>query len=611
MARERNVVRQQRYQGELERSRKWRNQEELDSLWERLVDLYRGKHYKAQSPDDRLIINLAFATKNVIAPSIAVNNPRFVVNARKPDAAPHALITEEVLNYLWRTHKYHGQFRLAVDDFLCVGHGWLKVGYKFVKEPEVKEPDEGDEEKGEAPGVDDRDEEREGNVESEKRVLDDRPFIERISPFDMYVDPDARHPSEMRWIAQRIRRPVADVKVDKRYAAKVRRQVNPTAASKWEQKDEGSAAHDSTNSSEVGYVDIFEYYDLKTNTVCTFADGTEDFLIPPKPQPYAFGHPFVMLRNYEVPDHFYPIGELEQIEAMQLELNATRTQQLNHRKRYARKYLYDESFFTDQAARDALESDEDNTMVPVNAAGGSIQNAVVPMPTVPTPPEFYTISDQIQQDIDTVSGVSDYMRGAAANIRRTATEAAMIQDAQNARAADKLARIEETLAECGGRLVQLMQQYMTGEHVIRVVGSNRMPVWVNFDKDYIQGEFDFEVEGGSTEPRNESFRRQSALQLVDAMTPFVEGGYVDAMELARHVLQYGFDVKDPSIFLTQPTGPEGQQLPPEQQGMPPEPRLPGMQGPPPMEQMQEQVPGIPDDLLNQLEGFNQAPVNSY
>ena len=39
---------------------------------------------------------------------------------------------------------------------------------------------------------------------------------------------------------------------------------------------------------------------------------------------------------------------------------------LNHRKRYARKYLYMEDAF-DEVGIDALESDDDNTMVPVNA----------------------------------------------------------------------------------------------------------------------------------------------------------------------------------------------------------------------------------------------------
>ena len=43
-----------------------------------------------------------------------------------------------------------------------------------------------------------------------------------------------------------------------------------------------------------------------------------------------------MVRNHEVTDEFYPIGELEMIETLQHELNETRTQMMNHRKRFQR-----------------------------------------------------------------------------------------------------------------------------------------------------------------------------------------------------------------------------------------------------------------------------------
>ena len=166
----------------------------------------------------------------------------------------------------------------------------------------------------------------------------------------------------------------------------------------------------------------------RRKTYCVFADGaTDGFLINPTKMPYAFGHPFLMLRNYEVPDDFYPMGELEEIEALQLELNETRTQMLNHRKRFARKYLYMEDALDDVGIV-ALESDEDNTMVPVNA-GQDINRVIIPLPSVGTPPEFYSQSQMIEDDMDKVSGVSDYMRGNSPDIRRTATEAAMIQDA--------------------------------------------------------------------------------------------------------------------------------------------------------------------------------------
>ena len=54
-------------------------------------------------------------------------------------------------------------------------------------------------------------------------------------------------------------------------------------------------------------------------------------------------------------------------------------------------------------------------------------------------------------------------------IRRTATEASIIADAQNARAADKLATVELSIGEIARRVIQLMQQYMTGQQVARIV----------------------------------------------------------------------------------------------------------------------------------------------
>ena len=294
--------------------------------------------------------------------------------------------------------------------------------------------------------------------------------------------------------------------------------------------------------------------------MCTFALDSDEagstdsgFLIKPRPMPYATGHPFEMLRNYEVPDHFYPMGDVEQIESLQLELNQTRTQMMNHRKRFQRKWLYERDAF-DREGVQALEADIDNTMIPV-MSDGNPANVIAPLPAVITPTEFYDQSAMISNDIDRVSGVTDYQRGASANtMKRTATEAAMIQDSANARAQDRLAGIEGSLARIGERVIGLMQQFLTGEQVARIV---TMPgkAWVPYDVDYIQGKFDFEVAAGSTEPQNETFRRQSAMQLVDASMPFLEMGVANPQALYMHILQKGFGVKDVSSFIMASGGP--------------------------------------------------------
>jgi hypothetical protein len=377
------------------------------------------------------------------------------------------------------------------------------------------------------------------------------------------------------------------------------------------------------------------------------------FLIKPAKMPYAMGHPFEMLRNYEIPDHFYPIGDVSQIESPQLELNMTRVQMMSHRKRFSRKWIYKRDAF-DKDGVAALESDVDNSMIPVNDVEENLQGVIVPLPAVITPSEFYDQSGMITNDIDRISGVSDYQRGGSqASIKRTATEAAMIQDSANSKAQDRLAKIEGSLARLGERVIALMQQYMTGEQVARIV---TMPgkAWINYDADYIQGEFDYEVAAGSTEPMNETFRRQSALQLVDAMMPFLDGGIVNPNTLAMHVLQKGFGIKDAQSFMMQqveldpetgmpipppppmpqapappPGGPVGA-LPP---GAPPAPGGMPPQGPPPMQQQQmppqgppavappqgmpQQIPpeilqllqqaGVPPEIIQQIQATGQIP----
>jgi hypothetical protein len=141
-----------------------------------------------------------------------------------------------------------------------------------------------------------------------------------------------------------------------------------------------------------------------------------------------------------------------------------------------------------------------------------------------------------------------------------------------------MGRIEGFLSLIGERLIQLLQQYMTGEQVVRVIGANAVPVWVKYDKDYIKGEFDFEVEAGSTQPQNETFRRQSAMQLVDAMAPFAQAGVLDVAELAKYILQTGFGVKNPEQFINAegPPGPPEGEEPPPGEGPPP-----GQGAPPP------------------------------
>lgn len=609
MARKSNSELLAEYRSRYDSSRRW-VRDEYAPVWNRMVNLYRGKQYRTNAPYDRMLVNIAFATINTLYPSVSIGRPKIVVNPRGPEDADKSVIAEAIVNYWWEHYECQEEFQLAVRDFLIIGHGWVKSGYRYVEEDVVIEETDDEAASKDKPV---------NFAETDIVVTEDRPFIERIDPFNMFVDPEGTTMKDIRWIAQRVRRPVKDVKNDKRYDYGARQEVSGTTVSQY---NDGRQYKPVDNGYETEtFADIIEFYDLDKKTMCVFAaDGGDKFLVKPQEIPFAFGHPFTMLRNYDIPGFFYPMGELEAIEPLQYELNETRTQMMNHRKRYSRKYLFKENAF-DDFGRNALASDEDNAMVPVKG-DENLGNVVAPMPALINPPDFYNQSSLIISDIDRVSGISDYQRGVLPEIRRTATEASILQGAADSRAAEKLTLIEKGIAKVAARLIMLAQQFMTEEQTVRISDKRGAWAWVNFDKDYIDGEFDFNVEAGSTVPQNDGFRRQRALQIVDAMAPFAQAGVVKLDALAKLVLDQGFGVKDIEKYLNpaEPAPNEPPMNPAESAvpaaGMPLPPELPA--GEPPImptpdqmamgaEGLPPELAGLPPEILEQVLAGGQLP----
>jgi len=405
-------------------------------------------------------------------------------------------------------------------------------------------------------------------------ITKDAPFVRRVSPFDMFVDPDATDIADARWVAHKQLVPIEEARANEAWKPAVRRKLKPTTKSD-SRPDVEVYTENVQSSQESGFVVVYEYFDLIKNTICVVAEQCDDFLQDEQPSPFHGGHPFVFVENYAVPERFYGIGDVEMIYGLQVELALTRTALVNDRKHGRRINLYRSAALGPDGVED-LEAGEDNVMLDV-LEDRPFTDVFATVPYTGLPPDWYGQSEMIQNDIDLVSGVSEYARGAMPEIRRTATEAGLIQDAANARSSDKLYRVEMMMSGVAERMITLSQQYMDTADVARVVSDEMVVAWVPYDREAIQGEFVFEVEAGSTQPQNESFKRQSALQMMDALGPMVEIGVVNPVMLAEHVLRNGFGIKNAQEWILRPAPmmPEDGAVPPP--GVEP----PGGGGPPP------------------------------
>lgn len=585
----------------IEAAKNFKSSGRWDERFSDFVALYANKYPYTEigEYEDIVVPNMIFSTVNVIVPSIAVNAPKINVSPVHPDYNDASSVSEALVNHQWHTGRVQDEVRDAIKDFVIVGHGWVKTTWDSQEE-EVDLTSEEFEQlasqvmqtrmQAEAAGVSDvfpSDEDLLSEIPSTKTELTvDQPLVMRVSPFDMFFDPDAKRFNDLRWIAQRVFMPLEVAKANDMWSKTARGKLQTVSKSR--QRNEVTVDVHSAHAEPVGqeFVEIYEFYDLISGKMCVFAEGTDAWLLKPTKSPYPNVHPFTYIPNYEVPERFYPVGDVETIFPLQVELGMVRTAQVNDRKRGNRITLYKESALGSQGVSD-MKDGKDNAFIPV-LNNTPFNEAFQQIQPLGLPPEWYRSDQQSLSDIDLVSGVSEYQRGGQANIRRTATEVGLMQDASNARSADKLAKVERAMSEIAEQMIKLSQQFLEKSDVARVVSASAAESWVPYSGEAIQGEFLFKVEAGSTQPMNESFRRQQAMQMMDAFGGLIGSGLLNDQEFVSEVMRLN-GMTDVARFmgagLPDPVPEEmpQDQIPPGTENGPPAQMPPGMapQGMPP------------------------------
>ena len=373
-------------------------------------------------------------------------------------------------------------------------------------------------------------------------------FVEHLSPFDVFVDPEARRMEDVRWIARRRVLPLEEVLDNPAYRNKRNLQADtPFPSVEGVPKPPGIPGYQegqTIHPPEHERVTLWEYYNLKERTVCAFTLNHDRFLMEADWLMPFEGSPFIPMVDYVVPDSLWGFGEVKLIESLQVELNKTRTQIIVHNKRFNRKLLYKERALDDRG-KAALASRVDGAMIPV-INDEDLKDVVLPVPDSPLPADRYQINNIIEGDITAITGISDYERGAYNNVRRTATEASIIMDASSLRQQDKLRRIEDAATEVGRRMKALAQTFYDSERWILITGAGwQMPI--RFTREDIEGEYDISVDAGSTEPQNQQMLMQDRERLYQLLSA---NPLVNQVEILKELLR-AHGMNNPDRFIDQ------------------------------------------------------------
>jgi hypothetical protein len=471
--------------------------------------------------------NVVLPDLNIIIASVGERVPLFVVepllidgnNDEQDNAAAEA--AEDLLKYYWRTLHATETIKDMIKDLVVLGPAFCKVGWVFAEMEQDRDVRAilDDEEKA-GPG--------ESVPTTEMVTLVDAPFVEYVRPHDVFVPSSCRSLYTARWVCQRVRKPVDELRAEFDIPANIDLATDPI------DQEPGIYANKNDENESARMATFFEFYDQRTRMMLVFQEDSREPIFS-GPTPTHDGQaPFVMMRNYQrSPLDFYGFGDLMNIAPLQVMLNEIFTLQMDNMRRSGSFVIADEDVL-DADSRAALQFPEIGKVFTVKLNGRNIKDAIMDFQMPALPNDVYLAATNVQDLIAQVLGLSEFQMGKSGASRMPGTAAAAIEGHTSLRGSEKQATIARGIASIGEKLLGLAAQSMTEALAIRTVGVDG-PLIRRITTDQIDGEFLVSVDAGSVSAINPATRQQRALEKVNVLLPLTRDSGYDVEPLLRSV----------------------------------------------------------------------------
>ena len=541
---------------------------------EKWVARYNNEHVKPKSASGH-VVNVSTGT--AIIDSLFSSMTAADVDVRVESAGAGTLdqeyLASAALSKEWDTANVNEESGSAIKDSLLVGLGWVKVEYEYFEQEQTlpKTDEELDAEVEELVNAnpDVETEILQGLVEVDKTVpvvLMNRIVVKYVPWTDVFFDPVAKRPQDVRWYAQVHKLPVEEVRENPAFIeySKDSENAKKLRTIKGDVQVLNSAE---TPDDEDMRVTVVEMVDLETGNTCWYAKSA-DFILLENPNPFSINDnlqdrtPFVPCVLRRTSGRVRGISEMELMLPTLKELDLYRSRLATFIDRHAPKHLVEKGAIT-PAGKKALESAEYGSVVEMET--GRVSDATtLQIPQLPS--EMFAVPDKLEQKLWDDTGANELMRGLFPDRKRTATETAEVVTASAARQAEKRIQLERFYGAIARRILQLMQMMYTGEQMVRYYDYDGPIEW-EWTSDDIVFETKLEVVLTPKETRNRQMERDEGTMMLNTFGPLAQPdaqgnpGVVSMAQLVRQVAEkMGVKRRDAALLVKTPAEIQVEQL---------------------------------------------------
>lgn len=477
--------------------------------WDVNVKLYKGeitefRSKRLQTWQHLIEVNMTRPIIDTMLPNIIFRTPKIMMRTGTEiaDAAlqGQALMLENEFNAMVQELNFAREYKLAALDALIFDVGWVKHG--LTTDSDV----------------------------DEDNYAFVAPFARRASPWDVWPDPFTRDPwlRDAGYLCHRSVYSMAVVKKSKMFDAK---KLTPTGIINTLPQHLKEQLNQKNTPLDV--CEIIEFWDREDNVLVRMNTNGEQ-IADTIPWPYDLKGMFPLnpVRFQIIPEQFYGKGETEYVYPYQLEISEKRTQQLNHTRRFNRKYRA--GMDLSKADEQSLTEGEDGTVV-------RSKEPIEPIADAPLSVDLHKEIEYAINELKEVTGIGAYQRGGNESAVYSATAAKIIDNAANIKIEERRDAMKEALQTGAKLLYQMMKK----------------------TKSWPDREFKFLIDITTMQRPDDEGRRQQLImmgQMMEKFPQFNVDNWLKDLSLAF--------MKMPNQYLKSP-----QQMQQEQQDAPPPPEV--------------------------------------